>query len=73
MNAVDRAEELIHKGGCVHLMGIGGIGMAGIAWLLKERGFTVSGCDLQENRQTAWLASHGINIKPGHGSEHIAQ
>jgi UDP-N-acetylmuramate-alanine ligase len=72
MTAVDRAEQLIKKGGSVHLMGMGGIGMAGIAWLLKERGFTVSGCDLQENRQTQWLAANGIPISHGHSGDHIS-
>ncbi|MDF7823496.1 Mur ligase domain-containing protein [Pontiellaceae bacterium B12227] len=71
MSPVDHAEQLISKGGHVHLMGIGGIGMAGIAWLLKERGFVVSGCDLQQNRQTEWLESHGIPIAHGHASDHI--
>ena len=62
MNPVDQADRLIGQGGHVHLVGIGGIGMAGLAWLLKERGFNVSGCDLQENRQTEWLARNGITI-----------
>lgn len=68
---VDRAVQLIRKGGHVHLMGIGGIGMAGIAWLLKERGFTVSGCDLQQNRQTEWLERNGIEVAHGHSESHI--
>ncbi len=72
MNPVDRAQELIRKGGHVHLMGIGGIGMAGIAQLLKERGFTVSGCDLQQNRQTQWLSDGGIHIYAGHSENHIS-
>lgn len=71
MSAVDLAEQLIKKGGHVHLMGIGGIGMAGVAWLLKERGFTVSGCDLQQNRQTEWLIRNGIKISQGHSENHI--
>lgn len=71
MSVVDRAEQLIKKGGHVHLMGIGGIGMAGVAWLLNERGFKVSGCDLQKNRQTEWLVHNGIEIALGHSTEHI--
>ena len=72
MNPVDLAQELIGKGGHVHLIGAGGIGMAGIAFLLKERGFTVSGCDLQENRQTNWLRKSGIDVFAGHDERHIA-
>ncbi len=52
-------------------MGVGGIGMAGVAWLLKERGFKVSGCDLQANRQTEWLAKNGVSISFGHAEAHI--
>lgn len=71
MSPVDQAEQLIRQGGHVHLIGIGGIGMAGVAWLLKERGFTVTGCDLQINRQTKWLSDNGISISSGHHEAHI--
>ena len=71
MNPVDKAEALIEKGRHIHLMGIGGIGMAGIANLLKQRGLHVSGCDLQANRQTEWLVARGISIDVGHRAEHI--
>ncbi|MEE9367981.1 MAG: Mur ligase domain-containing protein [Pontiella sp.] len=73
MNSVDHAELLIGQGGDVHLVGIGGIGMAGVAWLLKEGGFNVSGCDLQKNRQTEWLAKNGIEISFGHHESHITE
>ncbi len=73
MNPVDLAQELIKKGGQVHLIGVGGIGMAGVAFLLKERGFIVTGCDLQENRQTTWLRKNGIQIFSGHDKSHIAE
>lgn len=72
MHPVDRAEALIHKGGHVHLVGIGGIGMAGVAFLLKERGFAVSGCDLQENRQTAHLRRCAVELFHGHGEHHVS-
>ncbi len=54
-------------------MGIGGIGMAGVAFLLKERGFNVSGCDLQDNRQTAWLKKNEIAVFSGHSESHISE
>ena len=72
MTPVDQAEQLIKRGGHVHLIGIGGIGMAGVAWLLKERGLTVSGCDLQANRQTEWLSSKGIPVSLGHCESHTS-
>ncbi len=73
MNPVDQSQALIGRGGCVHLIGVGGIGMSGVAWLLKTRGFSVSGCDLQENRQTEWLARNGVLISIGHDEAHITE
>jgi UDP-N-acetylmuramate--alanine ligase len=55
----------------IHMIGIGGIGMAGLALLLKERGHRVSGCDEQENRQTAWLREKGIPVLMGHDRSHL--
>ena len=71
MDPVDQAGNLISRGGRVHLIGTGGIGMAGVAFLLKARGFDVSGCDLQENRQTRWLQSCGVDIEFNHHESHI--
>ena len=71
MDRVDQAEALIQKGGKVHLMGVGGIGMAGLAPLLQQRGFSVSGCDLQENRQTAHLRRCAIELFSEHHENHI--
>ncbi|MCC7299645.1 MAG: hypothetical protein IT583_01030, partial [Verrucomicrobia bacterium] len=56
----------------IHMIGIGGIGMAGLAFLLKERGHCVSGCDEQENRQTAWLREKGIPVLIGRDPAHLA-
>jgi len=71
VNPVDHAQQLIAKGGHVHLIGAGGIGMAGVAFFLKERGFTVTGCDVQENRQTDWLRKNGIRVFTGHDEAHL--
>jgi len=57
--------------GTVHLLGIGGIGMVGLARLLQQRGFSVSGCDLQRNHLTDRLEQHGIRIFTGHAPEHL--
>ena len=56
----------------IHMIGVGGIGMAGLALLLKERGHCVSGCDEHENRQTAWLREKGIPVSIGHDQSHLA-
>ncbi len=55
----------------IHLLGIGGIGMAGLALLLQKRGHQVSGCDTQENRQTRWLREKGIEVLSGHDLSHL--
>ena len=50
----------------VHFIGIGGAGMSGIAKVLCELGFTVSGSDLQASEATRRLQDHGANIFIGH-------
>jgi UDP-N-acetylmuramate--alanine ligase len=67
----DPTGELLSKPRRIHMIGIGGIGMAGLALLLKERGHRVSGCDEQENRQTAWLRANGISVLSGHHPAHL--
>ena len=56
----------------VHLIGIGGVGMAGLAVLLKSRGWEVSGCDIHSSPRTAWLESQGIRVLIGHDPSHLA-
>ena len=56
----------------IHLIGIGGVGMAGLAVLLKSRGFEVSGCDLASTPRTRYLSSLGIAVAVGHDPAHVA-
>lgn len=56
----------------IHLVGIGGVGMAGLAVLLKAEGYDVSGCDCARSQRTAWLESLGIPVAIGHDSKHVA-
>src|SRR5438477_6491084 len=56
----------------IHFVGIGGIGMSGIAEILAERGFAVSGCDLRPSAATDLLARSGIHINFGHSPSHLA-
>ena len=58
--------------GAVHIMGIGGAGMSGIARILAARGVSVSGCDAKESRRTAALGALGIETTTGHHSDHLA-
>ena len=54
-----------------HFVGVGGIGMSGIAYVCRELGFSVSGSDLRENRQTQRLESIGCRINIGHRVENV--
>lgn len=63
-------EELLLKPPMrVHLIGVGGAGLSAIAWVLLERGFTLSGSDMQANEATAALAERGATIYRGHAAE----
>ena len=55
----------------VHFVGIGGTGMNGIAEVLVNQGFTVSGSDLQESRATARLRTLGVSVFCGHDAANI--
>ena len=56
----------------IHFMGIGGVGMAGVAFLSKKAGADVSGCDGKAPQRTAWLAANGIPVTIGHSPEHLS-
>jgi len=56
----------------VHFVGIGGAGMGGIAEVLLNLGYQVSGSDLRDNATTRRLAELGARIWIGHAAEHIA-
>lgn len=55
----------------VHFVGIGGVGMSGIAEVLKNLGYGVDGSDLRESETTNRLRELGINISIGHNEENI--
>ena len=46
----------------IHFVGIGGIGMSGIAELLINLGFSISGSDINKTEITEKLTSNGANI-----------
>jgi len=54
-----------------HLIGIGGIGMSGIAQLLLRRGITVSGSDIKESKLIEELRDLGAHIRMGHAPSNI--
>jgi UDP-N-acetylmuramate--alanine ligase len=55
----------------VHMIGIGGSGMSGIAEILLRSGFQVSGCDLGDNEATHRLSELGAIIANGHSPSHL--
>ena len=56
----------------IHFVGIGGIGMSGIAEVLLNLGYKVSGSDLKSSAVTQRLASLGALIFEGHGAENVS-
>jgi UDP-N-acetylmuramate--alanine ligase len=65
-------EPIAWHGKKVHLIGIGGIGMSGIAKMLPHYGCQVSGCDVEKSDITESLARRGIAVSIGHSPEHVA-
>ena len=55
----------------IHFVGIGGAGMCGIAEVLLNQGYEISGSDLVESEVTARLRSLGIQVFKGHDAEHV--
>jgi len=55
----------------VHFVGIGGVGMSGIAEVLSNLGYEVNGSDIRESETTNRLRELGINISIGHSEENI--
>jgi UDP-N-acetylmuramate--alanine ligase len=60
-----------HKVKRIHFVGIGGSGMSGIAEVLANLGYTVSGSDLSENAAVRRLRQMGIRIVVGHKAENV--
>ena len=57
----------------IHFVGIGGIGMSGIAEVLYNLGYAVSGSDARESENTRRLASLGIAVALGHRAENVGE
>ena len=57
--------------GTIHFVGIGGIGMSGIASILVNLGYKVSGSDLHANSMVEGLMRKGVNITIGHHASNV--
>jgi UDP-N-acetylmuramate--alanine ligase len=55
----------------IHLMGIGGAGMSGLALLLHAMGHRVSGCDMESSFYMNRLRQNGVSIEMSHSKEHL--
>src|SRR5215475_2959887 len=63
--------KLPRETGPIHFIGIGGIGMSGIAEVMKTLGYTVQGSDLSDNYNVARLRKLGIPVEIGHRVENL--
>lgn len=55
----------------IHMIGVGGAGMSGIAEVLRNIGYQVSGSDIRESATTARLRELGISVLIGHAAENV--
>ncbi len=62
-----------HKVRHIHFVGIGGAGMSGIAEVLVNLGYEVSGSDLVDNAATRRLAALGVQVSIGHRAQNLAR
>ncbi len=63
---------MLHKKHKIHFVGIGGIGMSGIAEVLLNSGYVVTGSDLQESEATRRLRALGASVFVGHQEANLA-
>lgn len=70
MNAII-THPMKHKVHTIHFVGVGGSGMSGIAEVLFNLGYAVSGSDLSENQNTRRLKDLGVKIFIGHLQENV--
>lgn len=59
--------------GAIHFVGIGGIGMSGIAEVLHNLGYTVQGSDQGENANVTRLRDMGVKVWVGHEAQNVAE
>ncbi len=55
----------------IHFIGIGGIGMSGLAQIMNNMGFTIQGSDLNRNKNTDRLIKTGIKVFIGHHQKNL--
>ncbi len=63
--------SLPKRGRRIHFIGIGGVGMCGIAEVMHRIGYAISGSDLNSGKMTQHLSDLGIKIQIGHAAEYV--
>src|SRR5271156_6531021 len=71
-NAAPRAFSPLSIG-LIHFIGIGGIGMSGIAEILHNLGYKVQGSDLTDNANVKRLRDKGVKVMIGHATENLGE
>ena len=61
----------INKKNTVYFIGIGGIGMSGLAQIMKNMGFKVQGSDQNKSKNTAGCIKAGIKVYIGHSKKNV--
>ena len=56
----------------IHFVGIGGIGMSGLALVMKDLGFNIKGSDQQISKNIERLKKSKINVVIGHKKKHLS-
>jgi len=65
--------EELEKYRNIHMIGIGGVSMSGIAEILNHWGFKISGSDAEASEYTDLLISHGIEVQIGHDTTNVSK
>ena len=68
-----RVQDFLKPGNRAYLIGIGGVGMSGLAKVLKHSGLQVAGSDLKDSREIQELRNLGISVYVGHDMAHVYQ
>lgn len=67
----DFNSHIMHRVKHIHFIGIGGVGMGGIAEVLNNMGYIISGSDIKEGEVVKYLRTLGINITIGHLKKNV--
>ncbi len=73
VRTADKLHPLPLPPATIHFIGIGGISMSGLATMLLDKGYAVSGSDIAESAQTQLLRARGVEIVLGHHDPGLAE